>query len=93
MDRVYYFGNSTGTWLGHKIHLLSVTIIIICFTQAARVTREGGRLKNNVTAIRARPFRYTNTPRADLDSLIQYTQAVHLRVIMFFCFFLHMYPT
>lgn len=48
--------------------------------QAARVTREGGRLKNIVTSIRARPFQYAKTPQSELDSFLLYAQAVHLRV-------------
>lgn len=53
---------------------------MLLIMQAARVTREGRKLKNHAISIRARPFQYANTPQSDMDSFLQYTQAVHLRV-------------
>ena len=48
--------------------------------QAARVTDACDKLKQTGPEIRARPWQYTNTPQLDLDSYIQLTQAVRMRV-------------
>ena len=60
--------------------LLANPYLSSVFLQAARVTDAAQKLKATGPEIRSRPMQYVSTSQLELDSYLQLTQAVKLRV-------------
>lgn len=58
--------------------ILWVSISIVPFIQAVRLTSACENLKEVGQEVRVRPFVHSNTPRSELDSLLLYTSALNI---------------